>query len=98
MLCGLAHECMRKQIPNEVLDEIYVNFRIRLSGMGAPIVSSMVLFWFESHRALKTGAFLILVTDDPGALTRTCRELSVVPHLFEPTAHGWETVRKQIAG
>jgi len=86
MLCGLAHECMRKQIPNEVLDEIYVNFPDPPEWNGSANCLVDGAFLVESHRTLKTGAFLILVTDDPGYAMRMCRELSVVPHLFEPTA------------
>ena len=86
MLCGLAHECMRKQIPSEVLDEIYVNFPDPPEWNGSANCLVDRAFLVESHRTLKTGAFLILVTDDPGYAMRMCRELSVVPHLFEPTA------------
>ncbi|CAL6390299.1 unnamed protein product [Bathycoccus prasinos] len=86
MLCGLAHECMRKQIPNEVLDEIYVNFPDPPEWNGSANCLVDGAFLVESHRTLKTGAYLILVTDDPGYAMRMCRELSVVPHLFEPTA------------
>ena len=86
MLCGLAHECMRKQIPSEVLDEIYVNFPDPPEWNGSANCLVDRAFLIESHRTLKTGAFLILVTDDPGYAMRMCRELSVLPHLFEPTA------------
>ena len=86
MLCGMAHECMQKKIPNEALDEIYVNFPDPPDWNGSANCLVNAAFLVESHRTLKVGAQLILVTDDPGYAMRMCRELSIVPHLFKPTA------------
>jgi len=87
MLCGLAHDCMRKKIPNNVLDEIYVNFPDPPEWNGSANCLVDSAFLIESHRTLKVGGYLILVTDDPGYAMRMCRELSlVVPTMFQATA------------
>uniref|UniRef100_A0A7S0KJR5 tRNA (guanine(46)-N(7))-methyltransferase n=2 Tax=Ostreococcus mediterraneus TaxID=1486918 RepID=A0A7S0KJR5_9CHLO len=85
MMCGMAHNVLRREIPDESVQEVYVNYPDPPEWVGSSQVLVDGAFLNDVHRILKPGGYLTCVTDDSTYAMRMCRELAKVPGLFKST-------------
>jgi len=85
MMCGMAHNVLRREIPDESVHEVYVNYPDPPEWVGSSQVLVDGAFLNDVYRILKPGGYLTCVTDDSTYAMRICRELAKVPGLFKST-------------
>lgn len=85
MMCGMAHDALRFEMPDSSVREVYVNYPDPPEWVGSSQVLVDATFLKEVHRVLKNGGFFTCVTDDSTYAMRICRELAKASELFNST-------------
>eukprot|EP01117_Protostelium_nocturnum_P011321 TRINITY_DN4106_c0_g1_i1.p1 TRINITY_DN4106_c0_g1~~TRINITY_DN4106_c0_g1_i1.p1 ORF type:complete len:536 (-),score=219.17 TRINITY_DN4106_c0_g1_i1:47-1654(-) len=92
---GEGHQVLRASVPDEVFDEIFVNYPDPPVWEGSKQKLIDHSFLKHAHRTLKKGCSLTLVTDDDGYCQTMLSELAQVPQYFK-SAFGEETYQVEV--